>query len=150
MPNASNLQHPTSIKGTWALVATEWKRADGKHANPFGANALGIVIYDGAGNMSAQVMHEGRTQPPATQPSGIDTAMASATPGYIAYFGTYAVDEAAWTIAHHVAGSAYPAWVGLDITRRFKIEGNRLTMSASVVTSDGVAAEAATIWERVG
>lgn len=139
-----------SVVGTWALVATEWRRSDGKHANPFGAGAVGVVIYDGAGNMSAQVMRAGRPETPPGQQTGIDTAMANATAGYIAYFGTYEVDEGAGTILHHVAGSAFPAWVGLDVTRRFSIDGDRLTLSASVLTADGVATEASTIWDRVG
>jgi hypothetical protein len=138
-----------SIVGTWALVATEWKRADGRHANPFGANAVGVVVYDAAGNMSAQVMHEGRPLPAPGASAGIDDAMASGTRGYIAYFGTYTVDYGGGTVTHEVAGSAFPAWVGRTITRRFRIESNRLRMSDSVVTSDGVAAEAATIWERM-
>lgn len=141
---------PHPLVGTWALVATEWRRSDGKHANPFGPDAVGVVIYDDAGHMSAQVMHAQRPPPPPGRHAGIDTAMATAAPGYVAYFGDYVVDEAAGTITHRVAGSAFPEWVGLEVVRRFAIEGERLILSASVTTADGVAAEAATIWERAG
>ena len=39
---------------------------------------------------------------------GIETAMASAYPGYVAYFGTYELD-ADGVLQHHVVGSAFPA-----------------------------------------
>ena len=62
----------SQFAGTWALVATEWRRADGRHANPFGQGAVGILMYDAAGFMSASVMHAERPPLPRDQPSGID------------------------------------------------------------------------------
>ncbi len=138
-----------ALIGTWALVATEWRRADGMHANPFGANAVGILIYEASGYMSAQVMRDGRASPAEGVAAGIDSAMTSASPGYVAYFGSYVVDEAAQTVTHQIIGSAFPAWVGAKVPRRFAISGNRLTLSDSVVTADGVPAEAETTWERL-
>jgi lipocalin-like protein len=134
--------------GTWALVATEWKRADGRHANPFGANAVGILTYDPGGNMSAQVMRADR--PAVTSMGDIDAAMAGAWPGYIAYFGTYEIDERARVVRHRVIGSVFPAWVGGEHARRFALEGELLTLSDDLVTLDGVAVAASTTWERVG
>jgi hypothetical protein len=140
---------PHPLIGTWALVATEWRRADGRHANPFGPGAVGILIYDAAGHLSAQVMRAGRPAPPPEAHAGIDTAMANAVPGYVAYFGAYSIDDGAGTVTHRVAGSAFPAWVGREVPRRFVIEGDRLTLADSVVAADGVAVEAATVWRRV-
>lgn len=134
--------------GTWALVATEWRRADGRHANPFGEDAIGILTYDEAGHVSAQIMRAGRPSAAAGH-EGIDTAMASAVPGYIAYFGTFDVDRAARVVTHHVAASAFPAWVGQDHTRSYSFEGDRLILSANVVSADGVGVAAATTWQRV-
>ena len=136
-----------SVLGTWALVATEWRRADGRHSNPFGADATGILIYDAAGYMSAQVMRADR--PPAAV-AGIDTAMTTAVPGYIAYFSTYEVNVEGMLITHHVIGSVFPGWVGQTHGRNFSVEGDRLTLTADVVSADGVAVHASTTWERVG
>jgi hypothetical protein len=134
--------------GTWALVATEWRRADGRHANPFGAGAVGVLTYDAAGNMAAQIM---RAERPVVEggSSGIEAAMASAIPGYVAYFGSYEVD-AEGVLQHHVAGSAFPAWVGTQHARRYSIDGDRLTLMQDFVTVDGVAVAAATTWQRLG
>ena len=138
----------TPLTGTWALVATGWRRADGRHANPFGEGAVGILIYDAAGHMSAQVMRAARPPSPEAH-AGLDTAMASAVPGYIAYFGDYLVDEGAATVTHTVVGATMPAWVGTEVTRGFYIEGDELTLTDSVVSADGVAVEASTTWRRL-
>jgi hypothetical protein len=138
------------LVGTWALVATEWRRADGRHGNPFGAGAVGVLTYDAAGNMSAQVMRAERPVAPADHATGIETAMASAFAGYIAYFGTYEIDAAMRVVVHTVIGSAFPAWVGGTHNRRFVVEGDRLTLSDSVTAADGTAVEASTVWRRIG
>ncbi len=138
--------------GTWALVATEWRRADGRHANPFGPGAVGILMYDAAGNMSAQVMRADQAHHavlPDGQAGGIETAMASAVAGYIAYFGRYEIDGARGVVSHYVAGSAFPEWVGGTHERRFAVEGDRLTLSDSVTAADGTPTEASTTWHRL-
>jgi len=66
----------SDLIGTWALVSTEWKRADGKHANPFGDGAVGVLIYDASGYMSAQIMHAARAAADPGQHTGIDSAKA--------------------------------------------------------------------------
>ena len=139
----------SDLLGTWALIATEWRRADGRHANPFGEGANGILIYDAAGYMSAQIM---RVDRPAGDPAqtGIDAAMASATPGYVAYFGAFTVDDTAGVVTHRVIGAAHPAWVGREFARRYSIEGDVLTLRDDLVAADGVSVDAATTWRRIG
>ncbi len=137
------------LVGTWALVATEWRRADGRHGNPFGPGAIGVLTYDAAGNMSAQVMRAARPQAPAGQSVSIEAAMASAFAGYVGYFGTYEIDHARGVVVHAVIGSAFPAWAGASHDRRFLIEGDRLTLSASVTAADGTPVEASTTWRRL-
>jgi hypothetical protein len=138
------------ITGTWALISTEWRRADGRHANPFGVGAAGILTYDAAGNMSAQIMRAQRPRPPPDGGTGIEAAMAGAFAGYVAYFGTYEIDESAHVLRHHVAGSAFPAWVGMVHERRYRVDGDVLTLSQDFVTADGVAVAASTTWRQVG
>jgi hypothetical protein len=134
--------------GTWAFVASEWKRADGKHANPFGAGSTGILTYDAGGYMSAQIMRADRPPGPDAAAT-IDTAFAAAVPGFLAYFGTYEIDASNSVVTHTVIGSSLPAWVGTQHHRRFEIDGDRLTLRDDLATSDGVAVAAATMWQRV-
>jgi hypothetical protein len=128
---------------------TEWRRADGRHANPFGTDAIGVLIYADSGYMSAQVMRADRPAIDAAHPTGIDAAMASAFPGYVAYFGAYAIDDAGGLVTHRVLGSAMPAWVGREFARRFMIQGDTLTLRDDLTTSDGIAVDAATSWQRI-
>jgi hypothetical protein len=136
--------------GTWALISTEWRRADGRHANPFGDGAVGVLMYGAAGYMAAQVMRAERPEVPAEAARDIDAAMAGAFPGYIAYFGTYEIDEQADAVRHRVIASAFPAWVGGEHRRRFIIDNDRLTLTDDVLAADGVAVVASTTWQRVG
>jgi hypothetical protein len=140
------MAHP--IVGTWAFIASEWKRADGKHANPFGAGAMGILLYDATGHMAAQIMHADRP-PVTTIAPTIDAAFGLAIPGFLAYAGTYEIDEPAGVVTHRVIVSSFPPWVGTEHRRRFSIEGDRLTLRDDLATADGVAVAAATTWERM-
>jgi hypothetical protein len=139
-------QHP--ITGTWAFVASEWKRADGRHANPFGDGAMGVLMYDGAGHMSAQVMHADRP-PVTTIAPTIDAAFGLAIRGFLAYAGTYEVDDTAATVTHTVIVSSFPPWVGTEHRRRFTVDGDVLTLRDELTAADGVAVAAATTWRRM-
>jgi hypothetical protein len=46
--------------------------------------------------------------------------------GYVAYFGTYTVDEKKHAVTHHIEGSLAPEFTGTDQPRPFKLEGDRL------------------------
>jgi len=137
-----------ALTGSWALVATEWQRADGRHANPFGDGAVGILTYDAAGVMSAQIMRAERPAVPGDGHTGIETAMATAYPGYVAYFGSYELDDDG-VLHHHVVGSAFPAWVGGEHARRYRIDGDTLTLMQDFTSSDGVSVSASTTWRRI-
>ena len=57
-------------------------------------------------------------------------------------FGTFDVDESTTTVTHHVQASLVPSWVGTDLRRTYRFEGNRLHLTA--VTSSVVELT----WER--
>ena len=135
--------------GTWAFVASEWRRADGRHANPFGEGAVGVLTYDAGGFMAAQIMRAERPAVPADTPATIDQAFASAVAGFLAYFGSYEVDDATSVVTHTVIASSFPPWVGGQHNRRFHIDGETLVLSDDLMTADGVAVAASTTWRRV-
>ncbi len=100
-------------------------------------------MYDGTGHM--MVGFE-KMPPPPKFASGDDWTPTpeearAAYLGYIAYFGTYTVDEAAHAVTHHVEGSLNPSYFGTDQLRPATLEGNRLTLS------DGKTFRV--VWERV-
>jgi hypothetical protein len=139
------MTHP--IVGTWAFVASEWKRADGKHANPFGEGSVGMLTYASDGYMSVQIMRSNR-EASRHAPATLDAAFAAAVAGYLAYFGTYEIDDERRVITHTIIASTYPPFVGAQNQRRFEIVGDQLALRDDLMTADGVAVAAATIWRR--
>jgi hypothetical protein len=50
--------------------------------------------------------------------------------GYVAYFGTYRVDEANSVVTHVVEGSLNPGYTGTDQPRPFTLHGDVLIIQA--------------------
>jgi hypothetical protein len=114
----SNSSHP--LHGAWRYVAAT---IDGKLTRP---NGKGIIYYGPSGDMVVQVSAGDETAKAGAKPTP-EEALA-ALDGYIAYFGTYSIDEAAKTVTHHRLGSVQPGDTAA-LVRRYTIEGDRLTLS---------------------
>ena len=54
--------------------------------------------------------------------------------GFIAYFGTFDVDESAKTVIHHVEACLVPGWVGTDLKRNYRFTANRLVLTAATTS----------------
>jgi hypothetical protein len=110
--------------GTWKLVSIE-----STQAVPYGAHPVGIISYDATGNMAVQIMPD-RERPkwkPGESPTP-EQAKETLT-GYVAYFGTYTLDEEARTVSHHRKGSLTAAGVGVDLVRTYEFKGDRLILT---------------------
>ena len=69
--------------------------------------------------------------------------------GYIAYYGTYEVDEANGQLTHHVDGSLFPNWIGDTQTRNYRFEGERLRLSTQPIKGAKADLTVTLLWERV-
>lgn len=56
IPFGATGQANRSIEGTWRLVSFESRDGTGAVSYPLGRNAVGLLIYDAAGNMAVQLM----------------------------------------------------------------------------------------------
>ncbi len=134
--------------GVWTLISCERKSADGRIDYPYGEKPVGRITYDKAGRMSAQLMRPGRR---STVPPGVSLIVGGASPeelreavtGFIAYFGTFDVDESTQTVIHHVQSCLVPSWVGNDLKRTYRFNANRMTLTAKSAGS-----VTALVWER--
>jgi hypothetical protein len=117
------------LVGNWTLISYITENPDGSRGKPYG-NAVGRLSYDEHGHMSGQVMRPGRAivAPGDWQSQQVRSAYA----GYIAYFGTYQVNDAQDTVVHHVLGALNPGWVGGNQVRRMKFDGDLLVLSTQV------------------
>jgi hypothetical protein len=134
--------------GVWRLISCERKSADGRLDYPYGEKPVGRITYDKAGRMSAQLMRLGRRSTVAPGVSLIAGAasgeeLREAVSGFMAYFGTFDVDESTQTVIHHVQACLVPSWVGTDLKRTYRFNANRLVLTATTTT--GVLE---LIWER--
>jgi len=123
------------LTGTWKLVSGgEW-RPNGEMLQPWGKKPVGLLMYDAAGNVSMQIHFDGKS------PSG-ET--------FLAYFGTYRVDTAAGTVAHHVVASTKENERGSALLCFVTLEGNRLTLGLLPQMVNGEMRLRSLAWERVG
>jgi Lipocalin-like domain len=129
------------IVGVWRLRRFEAHRAGSPVRYPFGRDALGLLLYSADGTMSGQLMRPGRPAfASATIVGGTDTELRAAATGYVAYAGTFTVDEARSVVLHRVTMSLFPNLVGTVQERSAALEGDTLELR----TPDG----ARLVWER--
>jgi lipocalin-like protein len=143
--SASSQYAPTlahRILGRWRLVSIENRDDPSKPwESRYGASPAGYLDYASDGHMSVQISKmprprfaSGQDRTP-TPEEGRDAYL-----GYVAYFGTYRVDEQARVVTHHVEASLMPSFAGTDQERPATLEGNRL------ILSDGKTFRV--VWER--
>jgi hypothetical protein len=123
--------------GVWRLIRCESRDAEGQVREPFGPHPVGRIVYDRSGRMSAQLMNpdrEGALYSPAGGVSrdATEEDVRRAVGGYVAYFGTFSVDETKGVVIHHVQCALDPSWVGGDQVREYEFDGDRLTLSAGL------------------
>jgi lipocalin-like protein len=112
-----------TLLGAWRYVGT---RINGGNWDR-GANPKGMIYYGPHGEMAVQIAPDvKRTRAGAAMTP--DEAL-TAVKDYIAYFGTYTVDEAAGTVTHHRHDSLQPGDAG-DLVRRYELNGDRLVLRA--------------------
>jgi hypothetical protein len=131
--------------GNWSLISYITEAPDGTRGKPYG-DAVGRLSYDASGNMSGQVMRPGRA-PVIHGESGVADVRA-AYAGYIAYFGSYEVNDARDTVVHHVQGALNPGWVGGSQVRRMRFDGDRLVLSTDVKKGSSMIRHTLT-WQRL-
>ena len=139
----------SSLVGAWKLLVFEF-RSEGEVVYPIGKDVSGLCLYDATGQMALQIMRGNRPRFAAGDLlSGTPAEMEAAFSGYLAYAGTYVVDETHGVVVHHVSLSLYPNWVGTDLVRFYRISGNRLIVSAPTVQVKGHLMDAMLVWERL-
>ncbi len=137
--------------GTWKLISAEYRRADGIAIDYLGDKPVGQLVYEARGNVSIQLMRRERPAFAVNDRAGSTPQEAKAAlDGYLAYFGTYDVNETQGTVTHHITGCAFPNWVGVDQTRYFELAGNRLTLRTPALMIQGAQVNGQLVWERAG
>jgi hypothetical protein len=139
------------LVGTWRLVSFEYRLANGATVEASGPAPVGLHVYDRNGNLSAQIMNPDRPRcASGDRRTGTLDELHAAIEGYIAYFGTYEVDEVGGYVDHREAGDVFPNAVGTKQRRYFTIDGERLVLDVPPVVLGGERMTARVVWERAG
>ena len=119
------------LVGTWQVLELVDTDPAGKTHYPYGKQPKGYIVYDPTGHLHVQVMRTPPTPPfAAGDQSGTDAEVRAAYDGYVAYFGTYKVDEARGQVIHRVEGSLMPSYTGTDQPRPVKVVGDELVIES--------------------
>lgn len=123
---------PEELTGTWRLVSYQLREADGRVAYPLGERANGLIIYDHSGNVSVHLLNPNPPQRTTPPNDGMSDEMRGTYERYSSYFGRYSVDVAQRRIAHHLTGGTLAEWSGQTWVRDYRLDGDRLVLSADV------------------
>jgi hypothetical protein len=119
------------LLGAWKLVSWEEIGGDGAIDFPLGSGAVGLLIYDRSGHVSAQLARSPQTNFESEDWRQASSAeMTAAWPSYFGYFGTFSIDAEERTVTHHIEAAWFPNLVGSDQIRHFRIEPPGLVLDA--------------------
>ena len=98
-----------------------------------------MIYYGPHGEMSVQVAPDVKRKRAGAVMTPEEAKIALTD--YIAYFGTYTIDEQAGTVTHHRQDSIQPGDTG-DLVRRYEFAGDRLVLR-------GLNSTLEVTWERI-
>ena len=106
-------------------------------------------MYDGNGRFSGQIM--ARERPGFVTGNllkGTDDEVRAAFEGYVAYYGSYSLDERQGLMVHTVEGSFFPNWVGDVQIRAYEFRGETLQLSTMPIKGSRADLTVVLVWER--
>ena len=132
---AGNLKQ--QIVGAWRLVSI-YNEEGGKKTHNFSEKPIGLVIYDGSGNI---MQYLSKPEVPrfavANRLKGTDAEYRAVMQSVLAGFGTYTIEGDAIIIKW--IASSYPNRAGTTEKRPLKIAGDELTTVNPTAASGGIA-----------
>ena len=124
--------------GTWHLLSCIMILEDGSEHHYWGESPKGILTYDTAGNMAAQLRQADRPKFEHEDWSkGTCEEIKRAFQSYQAYYGTYELHEEEGYVIHHVDGAIFPNWQGQPEKRFFNIVGDELHITSPPIPING-------------
>jgi hypothetical protein len=146
---AVSLAHAQSAKdliGAWTIVSVDNIQPDGSRRQNFGANPVGLLIFDSEGRYSVQLCRANRTRfASGNRLQGTAEENKDAVHGCNPHWGRYSVNESDRTITFNIEHALFTNWEGAVQKRPFTVTGNQLKWTVPGATTGGTAE---TVWER--
>jgi Lipocalin-like domain len=136
-----------TLVGTWRLIAASAFVRDTQDSSPLGRRPSGLLIYTREGTMAAVISYGDR------QPLSVGDWLAASSAEHadafttFAYGGQYTIAEG--FVTHHVEVASVENWVGTDLVRAVKLDGERVTLRTPSIMAGGTERVMELVWERV-
>ena len=136
--------------GSWQILSAVQHFDDGMTAAEFGPRIRGYLIYTAEGTVSAVLGASDRPDISAGDP--LDATAEEyeiSARRFVAYAGTFMLDEDTGHVHHTIELSLYPNWQGQRQLRLVEFDGDILTITASPRTAaDGRSFHSELRWRR--
>jgi hypothetical protein len=120
----ANADDRANLIGNWKLLSFENEFQDGSPRRaPYGQSPTGYIVFTAEGRMIAVVVGEGR------KVAKTDEERAALLQSMFAYSGMYRLEGDKWITKVDVAWN--PVWNGTEQMRYYKLEGDRLEVTAA-------------------
>ena len=136
------------LLGAWRLLSwTIDYPASGRITQPFGEDAIGLLMYTEDGHVSATLARRERGRfSTAVVPRAPTVEKATAFDGYMHYAGRFHVE--AGVVHHRVELALNMDLVGTVQVREAALDGDRLALSAEEALADGGTRRHRLLWRR--
>ena len=140
------VQANDELVGTWKLVSASSTTAAGEGTeSPYGINPAGFLTYTADGKVTALISYDGRK--PLPFGGGTLAEQAEAFKTFFAYAGQYVRNGD--KVTHHIEISSIQNYVGKDLVRSIKFEGDQITLVTPPTLVNGKTQTVALVWQRL-
>ena len=138
-----------NLVGTWKLVSASSKTSTGEPSEPpYGPDPVGFLTYTEDGRVSALISCGGRK--PLSVGGGalaVQQEQAEAFKTFLAYAGRYKLTGD--KVAHHIEISSIQNYVGKDLVRTVKFQGDQIILVTPPTPVNGKIQIVELIWQRL-
>jgi len=141
-----SIETNAKLVGTWKLVSASSTTSTGERSEtPYGPSPVGLLIYTEDGRVTALISCGGRK--PLSFGGGILEEQAEAFKTFLAYAGRYTLSGD--KVTHHVEISSIQNYVGKDLVRGVKFQGDQIILVTPPTPVNGKIQTVELIWQRL-
>lgn len=137
------------LLGTWKLLSASSTDASGARIDPpYGASPVGFLTYTEDHRVTALISYTGRKSLSiAAKGAALMEEQAEAFRTFLAYAGRYRLSGD--RVIHSIEVSSIQNYVGKDLVRGIKLQGDRIVLSAPPTMVNGKVQSIDLVWERL-
>jgi lipocalin-like protein len=131
------------LVGTWKLVSASSTTSKGERNDiPYGIDPAGFLTYTEEGRVTSLISYGGR-KPLSIAATNEEQAAAFNT--FLAYTGRYSINGD--KVTHHIEVSSIQNYVGKDLIRSVKFQGDQITLVTPPTMVNGKIQIVELIWQ---